>query len=182
MFDVIHQWICLKELYKLMNSIFQISFQNYGQKTKNIQKNREAWILIKLQCVVYQWICLNELYKVMNIFLNFKLVFEILTEKQKIFKRLEAWILIKVKCISYMYISDVMNICTRKCEYLQSFWHSHSRMWGKYFLRMRIFKMFLKLIVLEVETQLEKSLFQISFGNFGQKQNFFLKTQKYSIE
>ena len=34
MFDVIHQWICLNELYKLINSIFQISFQNYGQKTK----------------------------------------------------------------------------------------------------------------------------------------------------
>ena len=28
----------------------------FGQKTKNIQTNREVRILINLQCVIYQWI------------------------------------------------------------------------------------------------------------------------------
>ena len=62
---------------------FQISFRNFWTITENfeqrakilnrnskmcIQKNSEAWTLIKLQCVVYQWICLNELYKLMKSF------------------------------------------------------------------------------------------------------------------
>ena len=44
------------------------------------QKNSEAWILIKLQCVIYQWIRfneLNELYKQMeSFFFYFEVVFE----------------------------------------------------------------------------------------------------------
>ena len=31
-----YQWICLDKLYKLMESLFQISFWNFGQKPKNI--------------------------------------------------------------------------------------------------------------------------------------------------
>ena len=38
---LIHQWIHLDELYKLIESFFQI----IGRKPKNIQKNSEAWIL-----------------------------------------------------------------------------------------------------------------------------------------
>ena len=58
--------IRLNELYKLMESFFQIlnSFQNFGQKSKNIQTIREAWILIKVQCIIYQWIWLDKLYEV----------------------------------------------------------------------------------------------------------------------
>ena len=46
MFDVIHQWIHLNELYKLMERFFfkfRILFRTFGQKTKKkIQKDREA--------------------------------------------------------------------------------------------------------------------------------------------
>ena len=38
---VIYQWIRLNELYKLMESLFQISFLNFGQKQKNLAKNRK---------------------------------------------------------------------------------------------------------------------------------------------
>ena len=69
----------LNELYKLMERFFrfQISFWNFVRKPKilaknwkNFQKNSEAWILIKLQCVlnIYQWIRLNELYKLLESF------------------------------------------------------------------------------------------------------------------
>ena len=69
---------------------FHISFRNFGQKTKNIQKNIEywrieylyiqkkkierkrkyskeykAWLLIKVKCIIYQWIWLDKLYKLM---------------------------------------------------------------------------------------------------------------------
>ena len=46
-----HQWICLDELYKLMESFFQIQirFRLIGQKPKNIQTGSEASILIKKQ-------------------------------------------------------------------------------------------------------------------------------------
>ena len=63
------QWICLNELYKLVESFkFQVIFQNFGRKLRSIQKNSEAWILIKFQCVIYQWIRVNELYKLMESF------------------------------------------------------------------------------------------------------------------
>ena len=87
---------------------FRIRSRIFGWKPKNIQKNSEAWILIKFQCVVYQWIRLNELYKVMKrFFSNFKLVFEILTEKfdwkpKNIQTNSEAWILIKVQCVTHI--------------------------------------------------------------------------------
>ena len=62
---VTYQWICLNELYKIIESFFQIqiSFRYFGWNPKNIQTNREAWILIVLQCVIYQWIRLDKLYK-----------------------------------------------------------------------------------------------------------------------
>ena len=47
---------------------FRIRFRFFGRKSNYFQKNWEAWILIKLQCVIYQWIRLNELYKLMNFF------------------------------------------------------------------------------------------------------------------
>ena len=58
---------------KLMENFFQISnsFSNYvDRRRKNIQMNREAWILMKVQCVVYlyQWIRLNKLHKLMDFF------------------------------------------------------------------------------------------------------------------
>ena len=34
-------------------SKFQISFRNFGRKPKNIQTNREAWILVKVKCSYY---------------------------------------------------------------------------------------------------------------------------------
>ena len=51
--------------------LFQISkfwakTNNLGRKLKNIQKNSEAWILIKLKCVIYQWIRLDKLFKLAN--------------------------------------------------------------------------------------------------------------------
>ena len=47
---------------------FQIGFWMNGQKSKNIQTNSDAWILIKVQCVVYQWIRLDKLYKLIDSF------------------------------------------------------------------------------------------------------------------
>ena len=37
-------------------------------KTENIQKNSEAWILIKVQCVIHQWIRFDKLYKPLESF------------------------------------------------------------------------------------------------------------------
>ena len=67
-FDVMHQWIRLNELYKLMESFFsnfKCIFELFAENLKNIQTNSEGSILIKVQCVVYQWICLYKLYKLM---------------------------------------------------------------------------------------------------------------------
>ena len=66
--------IRLNELYNLMESFFQIlnSFQNFGQKPKNIQTIREAWISIKVQCIIYQWIWLDKLYELMKSFFKFQ--------------------------------------------------------------------------------------------------------------
>ena len=58
-----------------------------AKKSKNIETNSEAWVLIKVQCVIYQWIRLDKLYKLMeSFFKNFEFVFELLTENHKIFK------------------------------------------------------------------------------------------------
>ena len=54
---------------------FQISFRNFGRKLKNIETNREACILIKLQCVIYQWIRLNNLYKLLESFFHISISF-----------------------------------------------------------------------------------------------------------
>ena len=74
---VIYLWILLNELYKLMNFFFfklNINFQNFcrifGRKPKNIQKNSEAWILIKLQRVICQWFWLDKLYELVGRFLQ----------------------------------------------------------------------------------------------------------------
>ena len=77
MFDVIHQWIRLNELYKLMENFFkfQISFGINGRKPKNIQTNSEAWILIKVQCVIYQWIRFDKFYKLMESFFQISNLF-----------------------------------------------------------------------------------------------------------
>ena len=81
-----------------VNFIFVSKFwqktENFGLKPKNIQKNSESWILIKLQCVIYQWICLNKLYKLMEkLFKISDFFYEILTENRK---NSESWILIKI--------------------------------------------------------------------------------------
>ena len=100
MFDVVHKWICLNELYILMGSFFQISnsFSIFG-KPIFFQKTSEAWILIKLQCFVYKWIRLDEFYKIKK---NcFQISFQNFGRKPKnIQTNREAWILIKVKCIA----------------------------------------------------------------------------------
>ena len=81
------------------------TFRNFGRKPKNIQKNSEEWILIKLQYVVYQWISLNELYKLMKSFFKFKIIFWNFGRKLKnIWMNREVWILMKVKCIMYQWI------------------------------------------------------------------------------
>ena len=55
---------------------FKIISSNFDWKPKNIQKNSEAWILIKVQCVTYQWIRLNELYKQMESFFQISISFQ----------------------------------------------------------------------------------------------------------
>ena len=50
--------------------INEFVYEFLAKKQKKNQKNSEAWILIKLQCVIYQWIHLNELYKLMASFLQ----------------------------------------------------------------------------------------------------------------
>ena len=73
-------------------STFQVTFRNFGPKPKNIQKNSEAWISIKLQCVVHQWIRLNEHYKLIKCFFsNSKLIFEILAENGKFWLETEKY-------------------------------------------------------------------------------------------
>ena len=47
---------------------FQIRFRIFDWKPKIFQKNSEAWILIKFQCVKYQGICVDKLYKLMESF------------------------------------------------------------------------------------------------------------------
>ena len=76
MFDVIHQWIRLNELYKLMKSFFfpsfELVFEFVAKNQKNFKMDSEVWILIKVQCVIYQCIWLNKLYKLMERFLILK--------------------------------------------------------------------------------------------------------------
>ena len=67
----------------------QIRFRIDGRKPNIIQKNSEAWILIKVQCVLYQWISFDTLFKLNGGFSNLVIIFELLAEKQKIFKRIE---------------------------------------------------------------------------------------------
>ena len=110
-FHVIHEWICLNKLYKLMKNLFRIRFKilaenwkifkNFDRKQKNIQKNTEAWILIKLQCVKYQWICLNELYKLMKSFFETSNSFSISWPKNENYIQSNnvAWILIRLQCV-----------------------------------------------------------------------------------
>ena len=75
----------------------QIRFRIDGRKPNIIQKNSEAWILIKVQCVLYQWISFDTLYKLNGGFSNLVIIFELLAEKQKnIQKDREESILIKI--------------------------------------------------------------------------------------
>ena len=112
---IIYQWICLDKLYKQMQSFFQNSnlFLNWCQTTENIQMNREAWILIKVQCVIYQWILLDKLYKRMGRYFqisNLFLFFELLAKNRKIFEwigRLQYW----SKC-NVLYIDVLQCVCT----------------------------------------------------------------------
>ena len=54
------------------------------EKSKNIETNSEAWVLIKVQCVIYQWIRLDKLYKLMErFFLKFRICFWIIDWKSK---------------------------------------------------------------------------------------------------
>ena len=47
-----------------------------AEKSKNIETNSKAWVLIKVQCVIYQWIRLDKLYKLVeSFFKNFEFVF-----------------------------------------------------------------------------------------------------------
>ena len=81
-----------EKLFSNFELVFEILAENlkYGTKTKNINKNSEALILIKLQCVSFDlWgKHLNELYKLMETFF-FKF-----GQKTKFFKRIarrEHW-------------------------------------------------------------------------------------------
>ena len=89
---VIYQWICLNELYKLLKSFFkfQISFLNFGQKTKNIQKNREVAMCIDQIAMCYISMDLSQQALQTNgkLFSNFKLVFKFFAENLEIFKRI----------------------------------------------------------------------------------------------
>ena len=49
-------------------SNFEFVFDLLAEKRKNIRTNREAWILIRVQCFIYQWIRLDMLYKAMKAF------------------------------------------------------------------------------------------------------------------
>ena len=75
---VIYQWICLRKLYKQLESLFSNSFLIIGWKPKNIQT---SWILIELQCFIYQWIWLDKLYVyelMESFFSNFGIIFQFL--------------------------------------------------------------------------------------------------------
>ena len=62
---------------KLFICKFLIRFRFFGRKPNNIQRNSEALILIKVQCVIiYQWIRLDKLYKLIErYFSNFGIIF-----------------------------------------------------------------------------------------------------------
>ena len=66
----IHQWIRLDELYKVMESFFQIRFRIIGRKPKNGQTNRVGNIDQSAMCYIsnYQWISLDKLYKLIKSF------------------------------------------------------------------------------------------------------------------
>ena len=74
---IIHQWIRLNELYKLIESCLQ----TYGKLFSNfefISTKNKVRILIKFYCVKYQWIRLDKLYKLMESFIsNFGIIFRI---------------------------------------------------------------------------------------------------------
>ena len=60
-------WQALQTNGKLFTNFKIILFWiNNGRKPKNIQTNRDAWILINVQCVVYNWIRPDKLYKLME--------------------------------------------------------------------------------------------------------------------
>ena len=66
---------------------FQFVFELMVEKSKNIETNSEAWVLIKVQCVIYQWIRLDKLYKLMErFFFKFKNLFLFLNYWLKIQK------------------------------------------------------------------------------------------------
>ena len=61
-----YQWILLDKFYKLMEVFsyfeFVLEIVAIGRKPENIRTNREAWILMKVQCFIFQWIRLDMLY------------------------------------------------------------------------------------------------------------------------
>ena len=107
---------------------------NFDQKPKNIRKNSEAWILIKLLCVIYQWIRLNEHYKLMESFFSHS--FRIFSRKPKFFKRIarrEYWSNCNVlygsvngkcmQCVNGKLFSNfTFKIISRKPKNIQTAW------------------------------------------------------------
>ena len=85
---------------KLFFFKFRISFRINGWKPKKFQTNKEASLLIKLQCVIYQWIRLNELYKLMESFFQISISFPSYWPKNIQI----AWIFIEVQCVRYKWI------------------------------------------------------------------------------
>ena len=89
-------------------SFFKFVFELMAEKSKNIETNSEAWVLIKVQCVIYQWIRLDKLYKLMERFfsnLEFVFVFELLTENPKIFNNKQGWVYVSEVGEAFVLIS-----------------------------------------------------------------------------
>ena len=100
----VHQWIRLDEQWEACFK-FQIHVRVISRKPKNITRNSEAWILIKVQCVIYQWIQLDKLYKLMESFFQISISFLNFDRKPNFFqKNREAWMVTKLQCVIYLSI------------------------------------------------------------------------------
>ena len=84
-FDVMHYWFCLNELYKLMESFFQI----FWGKPKFFQRIKGRNIYQIAMCYISLDLSQQALQINGKFFWNSKLVFEILAANWKIFKLIE---------------------------------------------------------------------------------------------
>ena len=76
-FDVLHHWILLNGLYKLMESFFQIRFWIFARKLKNIQTNKRHEYWSKEMYYISMDLTRQALQTNVKLFSNFGIIFQI---------------------------------------------------------------------------------------------------------